>query len=255
MKTLVLYIFHEYNERVEYYIKNAIFYDKDVDFIVISNNEHLEITVPEYVKLFKRQNIGYDFGGWSDALLHNNLYKNYEAFIFANSSVIGPFVNKDSKWTDIYLEGLTDDVKLFGSTINTQWYGEWSPQNISIEEQPLYNSHVQSYIFSMTLETLEYLITQEIFSVTNIANTYQDAITKEVQMSRKILHNNWNIGSLMKLYAGVDFRFIDKKPADYKNIAFQGDLMYEPHLNKIFTLEEVVFIKGNRIKNANIYKN
>ena len=42
------------------------------------------------LKGVKRNNIGYDFGGWSNALLTNDLYKNYDNFIFANSSVIGP---------------------------------------------------------------------------------------------------------------------------------------------------------------------
>ena len=50
-----------------------------ITFLSLRNIEHLD-------------NIGYDFGGWSDALLTNNLYENYDNFIFANSSVIGPFL-------------------------------------------------------------------------------------------------------------------------------------------------------------------
>ena len=46
--------------------------------ILISNNCHEKISYPEYVKFFLRENIGYDFGGWSEALLTNNLYKNYD---------------------------------------------------------------------------------------------------------------------------------------------------------------------------------
>ena len=96
-------------------------------------------TVPSYVKTLYRDNIGYDFGGWSDALLIDNLYKNYDNFICINSSVIGPFIPSyyNEKWTDIYLKGLLQpNVKLFGSTINTCC-------------NPIITSHVQSYIFSM----------------------------------------------------------------------------------------------------------
>ena len=56
------------------------------------------------MKVLFRDNIGYDFGGWSDALLLNDLYKNYDYFLFVNSSVIGPFIDNylKIKWTDIY---------------------------------------------------------------------------------------------------------------------------------------------------------
>jgi hypothetical protein len=135
---------------------------------------------------FYRDNIGFDFGGWSDALLTNDLYKKYTHFIFVNSSVIGPltkpykmidglwkcFSDSMVKWTDIYLNGLTNEIKLFGSTINT-----CTDPN---------KSHVQSYIFSMDIETLKYLIDCEIFSIRQMAKTFTDAIwNKEVLISRK----------------------------------------------------------------------
>ena len=53
-------------------------------------------------------------------------------------------------------------------------------------------------IFSMDKETLNYLIRCEIFSISNYAITFDDAIwNKEVLMSRKIIENVWNIGSLV----------------------------------------------------------
>ena len=114
MKTLVLYVFHTYNERVNAFINKAVFKDENVDFIFICNDKNIEFTVPEYVTVLKRNNIGYDFGGWSDALLTNDLYNNYDNFIFANSSVIGPYVppNYTGRWIDPYLNGLTSDIKL-----------------------------------------------------------------------------------------------------------------------------------------------
>ena len=38
-RLLVLYVFHEYNNRVQYFIDHAIFYDENVDFIMISNKK------------------------------------------------------------------------------------------------------------------------------------------------------------------------------------------------------------------------
>jgi len=236
-KLLVLYVFHIYNDRVKHFIENCIFYDENVDFIIISNDKNNKFEVPNYVKTFFRDNIGYDFGGWSDALLTDNLYENYDNFIFVNSSVIGPFIPSyfKDKWTDIYINGLQNNVKLFGSTINTCC-------------DPLNKSHVQSYIFSVNKTTLIYLIDCEIFTNTKYVTTFKDAIwQKEVLMSRKILENNWNIGSLMPLYKDVDFTFTSKAPTEY-NIPFLDDVTFPPDLNTTWNLYEVVFIKGNRIK-------
>lgn len=234
-KLLVLYVFHIYNDRVKHFIDNCIFKDDNTDFILISNNKDNKFIAPDYVKVLFRDNIGFDFGGWSDALLINNLYKNYDYFIFVNSSVLGPYLPSyyNGKWTDIYINGLKDNIKLFGSTINN--CGD-----------PINKAHVQSYIFSMDKNTLEYLINCEIFTMNKYLNDYFETVwQKEFKMSRKIIENNWNIGSLMNNYRNVDFTFKDKKPQDY-NIEFFDDIAFSSYLNKLFTLYEVVFIKGNR---------
>ena len=164
------------------------------------------------------------------------MYKKYDNFIFVNSSVTGPFLKPGfkGKWTDLYINGLKDNVKLFGSTINTI-------------KNPLKFAHVQSYIFSMNKTTLEYLINCQIFSTINYAKTFHNAIfDKEVLMSRKIIENNWNIGSLMQYYKNVDFTFRNKKPNEY-NIKFLDDVMFPQYRNKIWNEFELVFIKGNRM--------
>ena len=131
--------------------------------------------------------------------------------------------------------GLKNNVKLFGSTINTMC-------------DPLYKSHIQSCVFSMNKTTLEYLIKCEIFSMTNYAKTFEEAIfNKEVQMSRRIIENNWNIGSLLKCHKDVDFRFKHKKPLEYNNrYLFIGDMMFYKYMNNIWNIYDVIFIKGNR---------
>jgi hypothetical protein len=235
-KTLVLYVFHVYNTRVKYFINNCIFKDENVDFIIISNDKTNAFEAPDYIKVLFRENIGYDFGGWSDALLTNNLYENYDKFVFVNSSVVGPFVPSyyKGRWTDIYTDGLTDNIKLFGSTINTC-------------SQPLTMSHVQTYVFALDKDALKYLIECEIFTTTKYVQTMHDAVhQKEILMSRKIIENNWNIGSLLRYYKNVDFRFINKKPEEY-NMDYLHDVMYPQFRNVYWNEYDVVFLKGNRI--------
>ena len=240
-KILVLFVYHIYNERVKNFIKNCIFDAEDVDFIIISNttNKNANVllhTSNKNVKMLFRENLGFDFGGWSDALFKDNLYEKYDNYIFVNSSVVGPFLKPDfkGKWTDLYINGLQDNVKLFGSTINTIG-------------APTRWAHIQSYIFSMDKTTLKYLIDCSIFSRTNHAKTFNNAICdKEILMSRKIIENNWNIGSLMKYYENVDFTFRDKTPNDY-DINFLDDVMYPKYRNMIWNDSEIAFIKGNRM--------
>lgn len=66
-------------------------------------------------------------------------------------------------WPDILLDGLNkNNVKLFGSTINCKT-----------------GIHVQSIVFCMDLETLEYLISKGIFSITKYLTDINDVIRKK----------------------------------------------------------------------------
>jgi hypothetical protein len=99
----------------------------------------------------------------------------------------------------------------------------------------------------MDKTTLKYLIDCEIFSVINYAKTFDEAVwNKEVLMSRKIIKNKWNIGSLFLYYKNVDFTFSDKTPEEY-NIQFLDDIMFQPFKNTLWNVYDLVFIKGNRV--------
>jgi lipopolysaccharide biosynthesis protein len=245
MRTLVIYVFHQLNDRVEGFFK-AIFKDDAIDFLVVCNSKSITLSLPDYVKVLYRENIGYDFGGWSDGILTHDVYKQYDNFIFVNSSVVGPFVPSyyKGKWTDIYIDGLKNDgikndVKLFGSTINC-CFSVYGPKMID----PVNESHVQSYIFSMDREALDYLIENEIFTQKRYITDFVELVIKrEFRMSRLIIEKGWNIGCLMDTYQGIDFTF----KTINKQIEYLGDVMLPHNYNKLWTLKELVFIKGNRI--------
>ena len=232
MKTLILYAFHQFNNRVQYFIDHAIFEDDNFDFIIICNDRNINISVPDFVSVINRDNIGYDFGAWSEGLLTGDRYKQYENFIFLNSSVIGPYLpdGYTKQWPYRFLDGLTDNIKLFGSTINA-----FENSHSAI--------HVQSFAYCMQQKTVEYLVSKGIFSLMTFSKNFESAIWNyEVRMSREIIAAGWNIGSLMHNYDGVDFTFIDKTPAEY-NISWHGDIMFP---NTEIDRKEVMFVKGNR---------
>lgn len=238
MKTIVLYCFHKYSTRVKQFIETGIFKDPKVDFMVICNHPTLKIHVPSYVRYINRENIGYDFGAWSDCVLDHDLVNKYDHFIFLNSSVSGPYTRE--KWTDIFLKGLQGNIKLYGCTINAMYNSD------KLLKDSLYRSHVQSYLFCMDKKTLAFLIEKKIFSKTYVRTFIHAIIYKEVLMSRYIIDKGWNIGSILPYYQGVDFTFKTKPPEDYPQ--FLDNVMTAKYENKLWTKEQLVFIKGNRIQ-------
>jgi lipopolysaccharide biosynthesis protein len=233
-KILVLYVFHDKNERVDQFLTQNIFYDENIDFLIISNNTHTNFSLPDYpnVSFIKRPNVGYDFGGWSEGILTNNRYKNYDYFLFLNSSIKGPYLETTNKKEYVYkfIRPLNNDTRLFGVTINTCKGNENCP-------------HVQSYAFSMNQETLQHLINENIFSNTHYPKSYLDAIhSKEIPMSRAIIDKGWNIGCMNKIYNNIDFRL----PITDKNALSYEDIMYKQYQNKLWNNNELVFVKGNR---------
>jgi len=240
-KILVLFVFHKYDNIVENFFNKCIFKDDNVTFLVIANDLNYKFNLPEYVLTMNRKNIGRDFGGWSEGLLKNNLYKNYDKFIFLNSTIDGPYIPDDKNktsvgkhitkktninWIDFFIAGLRNDVKLYGCTINNA-----------------YGSHVQSYAFSTDKEALEYLIKTEIFSITKYKSSARQAQENEIEMSRKILKNNWNIGCLLKCYADIDFRNLV-----LHDQLLHNDIMYDKYRNNLWNEYELIFVKGNRVK-------
>ena len=232
MTVLVLYIFHQYNDRVKNFIEKAVYRDDSIHFVFIANDPNISIQLPEYVELIKRKNIGYDFGGWSEALdIKKKKLQNYQYIIFANSSIIGPFCDT-KKWPHLLIDGLKQDIKLFGVTINTMM-------------DPDHFSHVQSYLFVVEVDTAVFLIKRGIFSINDYAKTHQEAIyQKEIKMSRIIINKGWNIASLFKYYDGIDFRKPFYKQTDRRAL---NDVMYKKsEIEGLWTREELCFIKGNR---------
>ena len=233
VKVLVLYVFHKFNDSVDHFFKHCIFRDENIDFLIIANDINFKfnlVNLPEYVMTMVRKNIGRDFGGWSEGLLKDRLYEKYDKFIFANSTIMGPFIQDNTRWTDYYINGLQDNIKLFGSTINNA-----------------YHSHVQTYIFSLDKEALAYLIEIGKFSITKYLRSAREAQNNEILISKDITDKGWNIGCLLKCYQGIDFTFKNKAKKDY-GYKLHTDIMYEKYRNVLWNEYEVVFIKSNRIK-------
>lgn len=240
MKTLVLYVFHQYTEYVNYFIKKGLFEDENTTFLFLINNQDLDITsvLPSFknIQILKRENKYADFGAWSDGLVYQDNINKYNSFIFINSSCAGPFVhpNINEKWTTIFLQGLErDNIKIFGTTINT------------CSNKTGESSHVQSWAFCMKQNEVKLCLENKIFDPIHYTKMTQknDLIFEhEVLMSRVIVKNGGNIGAMTKLYTGVDFCNPNSNKYGWlDDIAFS-----KGYLNETTNPYEVMFVKANR---------
>ena len=291
LRTLVVYTFHEWSARVECFLRTAVYYKtgtnpaRRTDFVVVFNDpSHDNLAPPNddmrrrilaiapNVHVQLRANAGFDFGAWSSALFAEvdqdgvaavttaavrgqRRFERYDSFVFANSSVVGPFLDGKKypgktrdNWAEIYTEPVENpeahgNVRLFGSTINCAHYSK--PGIVPAE-----HAHVQSYIFAMTRETLLFLMHKEIFSPTTFPATFPSAVLDyEIRMSREVIDAGWNIGCTHFLYRGVDFAELAATTGRDQNSTrfFFDDVVY-PKMYRSNLLDEfdAVFLKGNR---------
>ena len=70
MRTLVLYIFHELHENISTFLRRGVIPDENYTFVMICNNPNVSLDGmgSKNVWVLRRQNEGFDFGGWNDAL-------------------------------------------------------------------------------------------------------------------------------------------------------------------------------------------
>lgn len=237
-KTLILYVFHELTPSVLYFAKHGVFDHVNYDFIFIINSTDSAIQLPHMptnVRILRRENVGFDFGAWSTGLFLEDNYKKYSNYIFINSTVVGPFMPKDSTklWPELFLERLSDTVKLVGTTINSQ-----DLTGRQLDKTP----HVQSMMFACNSETVNFLIDNNIFT-TGLDNiTHNNLITyHEVRMSRIIIESGFNVQGLMRHYESVDFR----TPYKYSPHIWLNNITIRPSLIKRHIRDpfEIVFVK------------
>jgi len=236
-KILVTYVYYETNKSLEnlnFFIKNGVFNNDNVQYNFIVKGQKCSVEFPDYknIKLYYTENEGYDFGGYtySIQMIDKTLFDYY---IFLNDTVIGPFVpryNSKDTWYEDFIRLISDKVKLVGPTINRQNYN-----NIS--------QHVQSMAFGTDKIGLQLLIENNIFNLENNIQVYKTQgkwefiLMFEVGMSGVIMRNGFEISSFMQ-------------SDNYCKILRHGDIH---HTNKYFGITinpvEVMFIKnhGDRI--------
>ncbi|AYV83509.1 MAG: hypothetical protein Hyperionvirus7_80 [Hyperionvirus sp.] len=244
-KILILYALHEITENFLFFCRKGYIENDNYHFIFIINNLNLHINFlrAKNVQVINRENKGYDFAGWTHALFLQDgetkkyLYENYDYFIFMNSTLKGPFLplwfskKENMEWPDLFIDKITDDVKLVGTTINL--YNAYEKK---------YSPHVQSMLLATDKIGLKIGIDKGIFDLNNIITDKIQLINKkEIGFSKVILTAGYNIQSMLFAYDGIDFR------KDFKFDKRHNDHCYtRQYFNISINPYEVIFIKATR---------
>lgn len=226
-----IYAYYEkdglYRDNLLYFLNNGMNI-RDMDYYLVVNGK-CTVPIPPSIKVLYRENKGYDFGAWSDAIASFPI-SDYDYVFFINSSVRGPYI---PDWTTPFQKRFKGDTKLVGTSINIA-----HPKGIK-GTRPVY-PHVQSMFFCLDREALLYLKSQGFFDT--YSTTFREAILeKEIGMSLMILDRGWNIDSVLSRYQGIDYRKIDH---DINPTSFNGDPYYRgAYFGGTIAPEEAIFFK------------
>jgi len=121
-RPLVLYTYAESENaraNLEFFIKKAL--HGAADFFFVFNGETNATELIPYepnIKIIQRENRCFDLGTIGEVLLKDDLWRKYKRFITLNASIRGPFFpiySSNSCWTDVFLDRVTEHVKVLDS--------------------------------------------------------------------------------------------------------------------------------------------
>ena len=200
-KALVVYTYFsspssDYN--LDFYCKNAIVETPEVDYIIVINDHTCPIQIPTYsnLKVIRRDNIGFDFGGHK-AALDSLEGKSYDYYMFMNSGVIGPFLpdsyNTSQHWIRLFSRKITDKVKLVGTSIFCE--------SIFLDGP---GPRVESFCFMTDALGLDLMLKQGTIFY-DMPTKYDAIVNGELGMSQCILKNGYTVDCMLERYKGIDW--------------------------------------------------
>lgn len=210
MRTLV---FFHYFEKSETYKNNLLHflrfgYDEAADFnIVVSGASTVSIPELRNLRRIEVENMNFDYGGYCAAIAATPNLQCYDAFVFVNSSMRGPYVPSYAKgpWYRAFTDCFDDDVGLVGAAIN-----ECSSRDAELYRKKYGGSgscaHVQSTAYAMPARTMRMLL-ESGFYEDRPALDKGDVISEyELRLSQLVLQSGWDLKCLLPEYNLVDYR-------------------------------------------------
>jgi hypothetical protein len=253
-KICCIYAYHEKNDLYKnnfvHFLNNGGILN-DIDYYIVVNG-NCTVTIPNKpnIKVFFRENKGFDFGAFSYAL-NNHINIIYDYYFFINTSVIGPCLqnNAETNWTKYFIDLFyNENIKVVGTTINMHSIPDNDLKKsyiLNYGDKNVY-SHVQSMFFCIKHDYLLFLKEKDFFNCDEINNLQMKDIIylKEVGLSQIALNNGWNINCILSKYKNLDYLNLN---TDINSTSTDGDPYYpNKYFGNTINPYEVIFFKNNR---------
>jgi len=252
MSKSIAVVYHYFEKNLNYR-DNLIFFlsvgilDQHDYYIVIAGECTVNFPAKDNVFFIKTENKNNDYGGYSEFIKTQNI-KNYDFFIFINSSVRGPFLPSHTPldWTTPFIRKLCNKTHLVGSTINllpTSSIHSKIFRNKFLYSPPY--THVQTTSYALTAEALQHLIYIDFYDNDRLMSKKEVIAFYELRLSREIIKKGWNFSSLLPFYDAIDYRHQNAIIDNFS--AKDGDLLFKKSFfARTLNPYEIIFIKVNR---------
>jgi len=255
-RPLILYAYSETKSariNLKFFIAHGLHAAADFIFIFNGPTDAASL-IPNAtnIRSVQRLNDCYDIGAYAEVLTTNDLYKSYKKFIMLNASIRGPFLPywAESCWSDMYLQRVTDEVKLVGMTANC-WITFhvqsmiWATDIIGLETllfPP--ESAIKEIRSHPSFDPVEHEVTPNptaFHTINTCFHTWGEAVAAEIGSSALIRAAGYKLDVMMSAYHGKENY---EEMCDSKE---KGDVLFE---GKYFGINvqpfETIFMKSNR---------
>jgi hypothetical protein len=247
-KICCFYAYYEknklYKDNFKYFLDNAIL--TNIDYYIIINGEYtIDIPNKDNIKVFRRENKGFDFGAYSYIvnLLGKKFLNKYSYYCFLNATVKGPYLKNKKDWLNEFLKLFINNVRIVGTSIC-----------YTTEEEVLKKYNIKNIYY---VQSMFFIINNNFFNILNEHNFFDDeqklnnekklrniVINKEIKLSYLSYLSNGNINCYLKKYRNLDFK---KLNYDINPSSFRGDPYFpNKYFNSSIKPEDVIFYKNKR---------
>jgi hypothetical protein len=252
----VLVLYHYY-EKDQSYIDNfshflRFGYDSALNYLIVIAGEcSLDLPSLDNVQYFFTENKNFDYGGYCAAIQTLDLWRQYDFYLFINSSVRGPFLPAycNQEWANTFIEQLSDEVGIVGSAISitpsshsiSQMYHE---KYGNLERNKHLLAHVQTTCYALSRRVLGQLINLGFYDENKSLNKDEAVRDYEIRLSQLILDMGLNLRCMLPEYNQVDYCGVHE---DVNPASREGDSGFErSYFGRSAHPYESIFIKTSR---------
>ncbi|MES2979280.1 MAG: hypothetical protein V4731_12725 [Pseudomonadota bacterium] len=249
MKTAVIYHYYEldlkYKENLIFFLSNAILPHIEY-FFYISASCSAELPNLPNIKYIQIENRNHDFGGVLN-FYKSGLHHGFDAYIFINSSVRGPFLPNylSCNWDEILTSRLSKEIGMVGSSINL--LPPSSSHTNSFRNSFGYAEpyiHVQTTAYALSLDAYQLIEAKGFFDFDKTLNKHELIDRYEILLSQILMNNNLSISSILPTYEKFS---LGNRSINTNKTSVNGDPLYKgAFYGRTLSPFESLFVKTNR---------